>query len=61
MLRRAATAMREKKSNDLFVLARAALEGAIRDDHDLISLLPPAKNRATAQNIGRDHGQHVHA
>jgi hypothetical protein len=60
MIRRAATAMREKKSNDLFVLARAALEGAIRDDYDLISLLPAPKNRAPAQTIGQDHAQRVH-
>ena len=32
MLRRAAMALRECRSNDIFVLARSALENAIRND-----------------------------
>ena len=40
-LRRAADAMRESRSNDLFVLSRVALEAAIRDEVDLVALLEP--------------------
>jgi hypothetical protein len=42
-IRRAATAMRESMSSDLFVLARVGLEAAIRDEHDLLELLPAPK------------------
>jgi hypothetical protein len=38
-IKRAATAMRESRSNDYFVLARTALEAAIRGEHDLEELL----------------------
>jgi hypothetical protein len=41
MLRRAAMALRECSSNDIFRLARVALEAAIRTESDLIELLPP--------------------
>ena len=41
MLRRAAMALRECGSSDIFRLARVALEAAIRSEGDLIELLPP--------------------
>jgi hypothetical protein len=41
MLRRAATAFRECSSNDIFRLARVALEAAIRSEADLVELLDP--------------------
>jgi hypothetical protein len=45
-IRRAAAAMRQSTSRDLFVLARAALEGAIRGREDLIAILDePARTR----------------
>jgi hypothetical protein len=39
-IRRAATALRECRSNDTFTLARIALEAALRSESDLIDLLP---------------------
>jgi hypothetical protein len=63
LIRRVALAMgksgRAAPGSDLFTLAVVAI-GALTVD-DLHMLLPPAKNRATAQTIGQDHGQHVHA
>jgi hypothetical protein len=41
MLRRAAMALRECGSSDIFRLARVALEAAIRSEADLIELLSP--------------------
>jgi hypothetical protein len=41
--------MRESRSNDLFTLARIALEAAIRDEIDLLELLP-APTRAAAKS-----------
>jgi hypothetical protein len=41
-IRRAALAMRENFTNDIFVLARIALEAAIRNESDLVELLPAA-------------------
>ena len=38
-IRRAASAMRESRSNDLLILARAALQAAIRSEDDLFALL----------------------
>jgi hypothetical protein len=46
-IRRAAMAMRESGSRDLFVLARAALERAIRDDGDVAELLASTPRRPT--------------
>jgi hypothetical protein len=46
MLKRAAAAIREARSNDTIVLAKAALSAAIRTEVDLLELLPdptPAK------------------
>jgi hypothetical protein len=40
MLRRAAMALRECGSSDIFRLARVALEAAIRSESDLLALLP---------------------
>jgi len=42
-LRRAAMALRECRSGDIFVLARAVLEAAIRSEDDLIELLNEVK------------------
>ena len=39
-LRRAVTAMAECRSNDRFILARACLQAAIRNEADLLDLLP---------------------
>ncbi|MGJ4928606.1 hypothetical protein ACQR1I_14225 [Bradyrhizobium sp. HKCCYLS2038] len=39
-IRRAAVAMRDEWCNDVFVLARVALQAAIRNEADLIELLP---------------------
>lgn len=47
-IRRAADAMREANSADLFRLARAALEAAIRNEADLFALLDEAKPQAAA-------------
>jgi hypothetical protein len=61
-IRTGAAAMRESGSRDWFVLAKQCLEAVIPTEHTLLAKLePPAKNRAPAQNIGQDHGQHVHA
>jgi hypothetical protein len=40
-LSRAAIAIREAYSTDFYVLAHRALEAAIRNEADLIELLPP--------------------
>jgi hypothetical protein len=50
-LQRAATAIRETRSNDCMVLARKALEGAIRDEDDLLALLPKASTRYTGRPL----------
>ena len=39
-VKRAALAMSDSRSSDFFVLARVALEAAIRDEIDLLELLP---------------------
>jgi hypothetical protein len=39
-LRRAAIAIKESRTNDCIVLAKAALQAAIRDETDLLMLLP---------------------
>ena len=49
-LRRAATAIREASSTDTFVLARRALEAAIRSEDDLLALLPPAARRSSVSS-----------
>jgi hypothetical protein len=48
MLKRAAAAIREARSNDTIVLAKAAPSAAIRSEVDLLELLPdpPAKPAA---------------
>jgi hypothetical protein len=40
VIKRAALAMRKDWSNDTFRMARIWLEAAIRDDHDLVALMP---------------------
>jgi hypothetical protein len=55
-LKRAAVAIREARSGDCIVLARKGLEAAIRNENDLLALLPddlPATStpqRATEKN-----------
>jgi hypothetical protein len=39
--------MRASRSSDFFVLARVALEAAIRDEIDLLELPPPPKPMPT--------------
>jgi hypothetical protein len=50
MLKRAAAAIREARSNDTVVLAKVALSAAIRNEVDLLELLPdprgPSRRRA---------------
>ena len=41
-LRRAVVAIREANSNDVMMIAKAALYGAIRTEADLLELIPPA-------------------
>jgi hypothetical protein len=41
MIRRAATALREHWSNDVYKLAAVALSAALRNENDLLALLPP--------------------
>jgi hypothetical protein len=55
MLRRGATAIREAHSNDCIVLARKCSEAAIRNELDLLELLPdpppkPAPQRTVAMS-----------
>jgi hypothetical protein len=45
MLRRGAAALRECRSQDIFVMASAVLESAIRTDADLLELLNDAPAR----------------
>jgi hypothetical protein len=47
-IRRAADAMRESRSNDLYILAKIALHAAIRNRDDLLDL-DPAPSRAPAK------------
>lgn len=50
MVRRAAMARRDNGSRDYFVLARAALEGAIRSEADIAELL---ETKAAAPAVRR--------
>jgi hypothetical protein len=55
-VRRAAEKMLKSRSSDFMVLARCALEGAVRDEHDLATLVPPdhpapAKRQASAAPV----------
>jgi hypothetical protein len=43
MIRRAAMAMRDARSRDFYVLAHVALEGAIRNEGDVLALLEEPK------------------
>jgi len=47
-LRRAAAAIRETRSNDCITQAKAALEAAIRNEVDLLALLPPMPSANSA-------------
>jgi hypothetical protein len=49
-MRRAADAVRQARSNDIIVLAWAALEAAVRGDRDLLELFP-ADPLATRRDI----------
>jgi hypothetical protein len=48
VVRRAALALRECSSNDIFRLARVALEAAIRSESDLIEMLRPDASAMSA-------------
>ena len=45
-IRRAASAMRESRSNDLLILAHVALQAAIRSENDLFALLKDTHDTA---------------
>jgi hypothetical protein len=47
-VRRAADAMRESGSNDFFILARLALEAAVRSEDDLIEMISAERKRGPA-------------
>lgn len=47
-LRRAATAIREARSIDTFILARRALEAAVRNETDLLALLEPPRKKQSS-------------
>jgi hypothetical protein len=53
VLQRAAAAIREARSNDCIILAKAALMAAIRDERDILELLPdpPPAKPAPRQSI----------
>jgi hypothetical protein len=51
MLKRAAAAIREARSNDTIVLAKAALSAAIRSEVDLFELLPPELRRSPRRAV----------
>jgi hypothetical protein len=49
MVRRAAIAIKDARTTDYFVMARAALEAAVRDGDDLLALLDNTPIRAPAK------------
>ncbi len=57
-LRRAASAIRECRSTDCFVLARAAMEAAIRSEAELFQLLSPPQPRPKAGFAPNTLGRH---
>jgi hypothetical protein len=56
-LRRAHQAMLDCRSSDLLTLARAALESAVRNENDLLQLLPPAAAEARSKAPRRASAQ----
>lgn len=57
-IRRVAMAMRERWSTDIYILARIAAEALIRDQADLLALLPqPPKPRAPRKAAPEQHAQ----
>jgi hypothetical protein len=50
MLRRAHQAMLDSRSSYLLTLASAALQGAIRNEGDLVALLPPEPSTNSRPN-----------
>ena len=58
MIKRAAAAMRETWGNDLFVLARTALEAAVRSEDDLIEMLSTERKRGPAPRAPARELQH---
>jgi hypothetical protein len=60
-IKRAAVAIRENYSTDFYVLARRALEGAIRNEADLLALLPePPATAPLRRSIERTAPQPDH-
>jgi hypothetical protein len=66
-IKRAANAIRESYSTDFYVLARRALEAAVRNENDLLALLPePAATSTPQRSIEKNTPQdavavHAHA
>jgi hypothetical protein len=61
-LRRAAEAIRQAQSGDCIVLAKAALQAAIRNEADLLALLPDLPAGLTPRrSIEGDVAEAVHA
>ncbi|MDN5003900.1 hypothetical protein ACFQZO_23980 [Bradyrhizobium sp. GCM10027634] len=56
MIRRGADAMRKSMSRDLFVLARACLEAAIRSDADIVELLDKPRSNARPREVAAEIG-----
>jgi hypothetical protein len=54
MIRRAAMAIKDARTNDYFLMARAALEGAVRDGDDLLALLENTPTRTPAKAAPAD-------
>ena len=63
MLKRAAAAIREARSNDTIILAKAALSAAISNEVDLLELLPdpPPAKPAPRPSISAQAPLEVHA
>jgi hypothetical protein len=60
-IRRGADAMREARSNDLFILARKCLEAACPNEGTLMALLPAPAAPARAPAQTAEVGEHAHA
>ena len=54
MLKRAADAIRDSKSGDCIVLARRALEAAVRTESDLLELLHPDREANSTLQRSRE-------
>jgi hypothetical protein len=59
-IKRAAVALRECYSNDTFVMARRALEAAIRTESDLLALLPADPSAKKPRQIAAPAALELH-